>query len=370
MRKIIKKLHLYFALVLCIPLVLQGLAGATMVFQREVSDSQLRSNHHFTEGTHRNVSEIIAAAKTAVPDDFSATLVQIPFEEKSPAAVRFTKKAKERKSMLEVAVDPVSLVVVRVKNPATDFFSLVKKFHTSLFIPGPIGKNIVGAYGLVLLFMAISGLIIWWPKPNMWRMAFTFKLNSKGRQFYRGSHGAVGFWSLLPLMIVSFAGVYLAYTPATTSFILAIFPGQDLKASASKIRVQPQEKQLNIDEVINVGKSAAATDEKLLSINLPAKPDQPYRINFAPQNYRDGKPLITVFVDQYQQKVIEKRDPALYSIGEKIIAWQHALHTGEGTWYVWKFMVFLIGFSPLFFSITGIALWWIKKKSKRKAVAI
>ncbi len=368
MRKILKKIHLYLALILCFPLVLQGLIGATLVFQKEISEILLRQNHLFAEGEIQSPSRLIELAQKEIPEGFAATLVKIPTEKKSPAVIRFTKNG-EKKSMLEALIDPVSGELLRIKNSETDFFRLIKKFHTSLFISGEIGKTIVGNFGLVILFMCLSGVVLWWPRKGNLKRAVTFKFSSKGIKFYRELHGAFGFWFLPPLMLASFAGVYLTFTPATSAVILSIFSGRDLRATAAEFKVEPQKNALTLDSVVSLASSAVEPEEKLLLINIPAKPSQPYRVNFAPKNYQEGEPSIAVFVDQFQQKIIEKRDPNFYLVGEKIIAWQHALHAGEGFGIVWKITVFLVGFLPLFFSITGIAFWLKKKKEKAARLA-
>lgn len=368
MKKLLKKLHLYLALALCLPLVLQGLTGAILVFQKPISNSLLRQNHTFSEGEIQTPNALITAAQTQIPEGFSATLVKLPAEENSPATIRFTKKG-EKTTMLEALIDPVSLEVLKIKNPETDFFRLIKKFHVSLFIPGQSGKNIVGSFGFVMIFMSLSGLVLWWPKPHNLKRAFTFEFAAKGRRFNRDLHSAIGFWTLWVLLVTSFAGVFLAFTPATTATILAIFPGQDLRASASAIKVEPTEKSLSLDEATSLATSSVSTDEKLLSLSLPAKKDQPLCFNFAPKNYSEGEPAITVFVDQFQQKIIEKRDPALFSVGETIVAWQHALHAGEGLGWLWKIVVFGTGFLPLLFSITGITMWIQKKRNKARVKA-
>ncbi len=369
MRKILKKLHLYLAITLCIPLVLQGITGLIMVFQHEISNYQLHTKHVFASGEIQAPSKIIISALTQVPEGSKVNSIKLPIAEKSPAVVRLTKKIEEKKSIFEVVVDPVSLEIIEVKNPENDFFKNLKKFHSSLFIPGQTGKNIVGTFGLVMLFMVISGLVIWWPKKITFKRAMTFKFSSTGKQFHRDLHSAVGFWTSLIIFITSFAGVYLAFTPQTTATILAIFPGKDLKKSANEMVIDPGSSFLTIDELADFAAQKVSSDDKLLSINFPMKPEQPFRINFVPKNYEDGEPIITVFIDQYWQRILEVRDPKNYSLGEKIIAWQHSIHAGEGLGYLWKITVFLTGFLPLLFSITGISLWLIKRKSKKLKAA-
>ena len=361
MRKVIKKLHLYFALILCLPLVLQGLSGALLVFEREILEQE---KYVASAEKIPNFGKIIAAAKKEVPQEFTANSIR--FED--IATIRFSQKSAEKNSTLEVKIDPISLQILQIKEPQKNFFDTIKKFHTNLLIQGPTGRNIVGSFGLVMLFMAISGLILWWPKRKKqkvdWYRIFTFKFSSEGKKFHRDLHSAVGFWTSIFLLIASFSGVYLAFPQATGNFVTKIFPGENF-TPGNLIKATPTEKPpLTIDEVIALAKSEIAADAKLISLNIPSKADQPYRLNFAPKNYEAGEPLIAIFIDPWQKKIIEKRDPSNYKIGEKINSWQHTLHVGQGLGVFWKFSTFLVGFLPLLFSITGIAMWLMKSRKK------
>ena len=78
--------------------------------------------------------------------------------------------------------------------------------------------------------------------------------------------------------------------------------------------------------------------------------------------------MITVFVDPWARRVIEVLDPRRFSIGERILAWQHALHAGEALGWAWKILVFLSGFLPLLFALTGVSMWWIKRSRRRSPI--
>jgi uncharacterized iron-regulated membrane protein len=45
-----------------------------------------------------------------------------------------------------------------------------------------------------MLFMALSGLFLWWPKKAFLKCALTFKFADKGKKFHRDLQGAAGFW--------------------------------------------------------------------------------------------------------------------------------------------------------------------------------
>jgi len=350
MRKLIKKLHLYAALILCLPLIIQGLSGATLVFQHELSAKK----YVLAEGEKKPLSEIISAAKVQMEDGFK--LNSIRFDE--AATLRFSKRDEGRPMMKEVVIDPVSLQVLEIKDSQNDIFRLIKKFHASLLIEGETGKNIVAVYGFVLLFMTISGIILWWPKAGNLKRALTFKWSSEGKKFHRDIHAAFGFWFSILLLITSFSGIYLVYPKGTSAFIASIFPARDLRETP---KANPSDNEpITIDEAL-----ALSGEENLVSVMIPGKPDQPYRFNFAPQNYRTGQPQVIVFVDQYEKRILEIRDPQKYSLGETITIWLHSLHEGQGLGLVYQIAIFCVGFLPLLFSITGITLWYLKRKSKK-----
>ena len=369
MRKILKKIHLYLALVLCFPLILQGLSGAILVFDHEISRRFSFSDHEFSSQNIRPIDEIISAAKDKTPEGFKANFIKID----DAATVRFSKKVDEKNVNLEVALDPASLEILLVRNPQDNPLNTIKRFHTNLLIQGPLGRNFIGYYGFTMLFMAISGLVIWFPKKGMrskemFRRILTFKLSSTGKKLYRDLHASIGAWASIFILISSFSGVYLAFPQGTGNFIATIFHGKNF-AAANSIKAEPlvadlKVEALKIDDAIEIAKNALGQDLEFVSSGIPTKPDQPFRINFAEKNHQDGAPFTTAFIDPWSKKIIEKREPNNYSLSESIISWQSPLHEGRGLGLIWSVIVFLVGFLPLFFSITGIAMWWLKKGKK------
>ncbi len=210
MKKILKKIHLYLALVLCLPLILQGLSGSIMVFRNQISAAILNYKYDFAKGEVASKELIVQAAQQQAGEDLVVSSVKISQEKNTAAKVRFAKNG-EKKPVLEIVIDPVSLQVLEVNDPSKNFFRLLKKFHEDLFIEGKVGRNIVGIYGFTMLFMCLSGLVLWWPKAGMLKRALTFKFSDTGKKLHRDLHGSFGFWFLLPLLVSSITGIYLIY---------------------------------------------------------------------------------------------------------------------------------------------------------------
>jgi uncharacterized iron-regulated membrane protein len=102
---------------------------------------------------------------------------------------------------------------------------------------------------------------------------------------------------------------------------------------------------------------------------LPTRPDQPFRVGFSRAGQERGAPVVSVFVDPWARRVIEVLDPRQFTTGERILAWQHALHAGEALGWVWKILVFLSGFLPTLFVVTGASMWWMKRVCRQSPVA-
>ena len=77
--------------------------------------------------------------------------------------------------------------------------------------------------------------------------------------------------------------------------------------------------------------------------------------------------MITVSVDPWQGKVLAVQDPRRMKTVDWIGVWQRPLHEGGGLGALWRFLVFLSGFLPLLFVITGLSMWWLKRRARRSA---
>ena len=67
----------------------------------------------------------------------------------------------------------------------------------------------------------------------------------------------------------------------------------------------------------------------------------------------------SVYIDPWRAKVAGMRDPSA-----SFLAWQRPVHQGTGLGPVWRALVFLTGFVPSLFVVTGVIMW--AKKRKRR----
>src|SRR6185437_4208055 len=80
---------------------------------------------------------------------------------------------------------------------------------------------------------------------------------------------------------------------------------------------------------------------------------------------------IIAFVDPWQRRVIELRDPSGYSPAERLVASMHAIHEGSAFGWGWRALVFLSGLLSALFATSGIWMWLLKRRLRqhRRAAA-
>jgi uncharacterized iron-regulated membrane protein len=386
------QLHLWTGLALMLPLVMMGVTGAVLVYAHDLE-------HLFgqgeppatTAGEWRTPGEIIEAAKAAnVEPGRIPIAMRWPIEVGEPAAVRLSRPgmATERSAQrsvpregaargavpiqspfagsLQILIDPVSLQVLETQQAMTGWLRFFHDLHGHLFIAGGLGRELVGWLGVALLVLGCSGLYLWWPRPDQWKAAFIVRRTAKGLRFNRELHGAVGIWSLVLFMLVNFTGVYLAFPQQISAAVNAVWPGRDMRAAMFQARVEPMRgvQPMGVNEAVELARSKVP-DGRFLNAFLSIRPDQAMRVGLIRADHAEGAPIITVIIDPFRKSVVDVFDPQAMSTGERIIAWQRALHYGIGLGDGYKFLVFVSGVIIPVFAVTGFLMWWLKRRNRR-----
>jgi uncharacterized iron-regulated membrane protein len=97
------------------------------------------------------------------------------------------------------------------------FFKVMTNWHRWLALSGEnrkAGKAVTGAGNIVFLFLALSGLYLWWPSKwtrGMVRTIAWFRggLSNKARD--SNWHYVFGFWCLVPLVFIIVSAVVISY---------------------------------------------------------------------------------------------------------------------------------------------------------------
>jgi uncharacterized iron-regulated membrane protein len=362
-RRLVAQIHLWAGLVFCVPLVLLGLTGSILVFEDELRGAVgPAAGHQAAGGAARPASEIIAAARAVAPAGLFPVGYTAPPEAGALATVRLAPARRDGPGadVVRVKVDPVALQAI--VEPPDGFFRQIFFLHSTLLLKNREGRQLVGWLGIAMLVMGVSVLVKRWPRRNRWRQAFAVSRHARGFRLYRELHGAAGIWGVAVFVIVSFAGVYLAFPETVRSVVDLVSPARDLRGQAAAVRVEPVAgaEPLTVDAALDLAQ-AGVPGARPISAFLPTRPDQPFRIGLLRTGQERGAPAVTMLVDPWAHRVVEILDPRQFTIAERLLAWQHALHAGQALGWAWKLLVFLCGLLPLLFVVSGVAMWWLRR---------
>lgn len=133
----------------------------------------------------------------------AVTYLSAPSHPRAPAAalVRYDEHDTRR-----VFIDPHRHAVLGDR-PFLDAQSFVRVFHKQFNIStssgGFHGTWIVGAFAIVLLGAAVTGLLAF---PRWWRALFTVRLGSGARAAWSDVHRSLGAWALLFTVVIALTG--------------------------------------------------------------------------------------------------------------------------------------------------------------------
>ena len=371
MRDILRRIHLAIGAILCVPLVVLGLSGSVLVFEDELRAALEPTPHAFTAGEARPLAQIVESARAAAPQEWVPSLVLPAARYGDSVEVRFSdpKRGPSPGGRL-VFVDPVSGVVLGTREGTQGILRQIASLHSNLLMRDLGGRSVIGWLGVAMVMLGLTGPLLWWPRRRQWRAAFRIRRDAGAYALLRDLHGVVGICGVGVLLVVSVTGVYLAFPQSVGAAISTLLPVRDLRPNAGAFRVTPQPGRapLAIDAAVALAR-AAVPDAGVRSVFLPLRPEQPYRVILTHARTRAGAPPVTAFVDPWLGRVIERRDPAEYSVGERIVAWQRALHAGAGLGWPWRGLVFLSGFLPPLFAASGVTMWLLKRRARNRGGA-
>jgi uncharacterized iron-regulated membrane protein len=93
--------------------------------------------------------------------------------------------------------------------------------HDNL-LAGPVGRLGNGIGAMVVMVSIATGVVLWWPGTRRWWKSLLVPRPSRTPRFWWHLHSALGFWSLLLLLMWIVTGIYFAF-PAPFEGLMGLF---------------------------------------------------------------------------------------------------------------------------------------------------
>lgn len=352
-RKVIFWLHLVAGFVGGIVIFIMCVTGALLSFEKDIAEFAERDMRYVaqTENAQKlSVQEILAKVAAAKPNA-KPSAIALPNKPDAAWQVSLGRDG-------QIFVNPYSGEITG--EGATGwrgFFRTMTDLHRWIALSGdnrPIGKAITGACNLMFLFLAISGIYIWFPRRLSWKhfkaaLTLRWKVRGKARDF--NWHTVLGFWSSLILIVLTLTATVISYTWASN--LLYTLTGNEVPQQQQQQQNQPNEQAPVLPENINAVWAKAESHSptwKTISMRLPiAKEAAVFTIDEGIYWNIFGRSTLTV--DTKTAEVAKWETYGEQNSARQIRSWFRFTHTGETGGFVGQ----LIGF---FACIGGAILVW------------
>ena len=222
MKKIFRKIHLWLSVPFGLIITLVCFSGAMLVFENEANEWFRRDLYYVetVKGSPLPMDKLLEKVATTLPDSVSVTGVSISSD---PGRAYQVSLSKPRRASLYVDQYTGE---VKGKSERSGFFMFMFRMHRWLLDsmnPGNEGifwgKMIVGVSTLLLVFVLISGIVIWWPRTRK-ALKNSLKITAtKGwRRFWYDLHVAGGMYALIFLLAMALTGLTWSFPWYRTAY--------------------------------------------------------------------------------------------------------------------------------------------------------
>jgi uncharacterized iron-regulated membrane protein len=352
-RKLILNLHLWVGLGAAILLLLTGASGALLVFEDQIDHAL---NPH--------LSHVVVTGKP-----LTLTALQETLERQYPGGRVLGFGLPDRDDLsyeayvqpvsgdgIPVALDQYNGRVLGVWND-NRFVRKLHGFHTHL-LAGEIGSEIVGWGSVFVLFLSVTGLILWW------RSKITYvNFQTSGPKFQYDLHSTTGILSSLFLLAFALTGIVVHWER----------PAQKWANSISHVSRPPQPK----PDIPKAGATPLDPDHLLAAAQAAVPGARATVINFADDSTHPALVIFRfpedhtpagrtrVFLDAYTGKVLSlassREAPMTVAYVTRL---NREIHTGDIGGWPTRLLAAISSICLPLLAITGPLLWWQRRQRR------
>lgn len=362
-KKILTKLHWLIGITLGLVMLIMGTTGALLSFQDEIS-AALNSDQ----------TKVSAPSDTAMPNvadvltELRQRQAQVPTQ-----LINFS----DRELIWEIGfadgkrvqwfdLNPYDLSLRPQQRRGEAFFEAVEDLHRRLML-GDEGKLLTGISTLTLIYLALSGLYLRWPRSaaslKQW-LGCDARL--KGRGFWRQLHVALGTWVLLPFLLIALTGLFWSfdwYRNGLFQITGAERPAP--RAPAANVSADTVAARFNAAAYQSISEQIAQhiPHYSRLQWRFPLQENQPIEIRYltGAEAHRRASNVLQLDAQNFTVLKHERYDEL--STGSKIMRSIFVLHSGQFFGWPGMLAMFIASLSLPFFFITG---WWLYLKRRAR----
>jgi uncharacterized iron-regulated membrane protein len=345
-------LHRYVGLTIAAALLLVTLSGAVLVFEDDL-DRALTPQLSFVAvgGTALPVGTLVARARAAAP---SMQLGAVSFPERPDHSLQISARTPTEPST--IYLDPYTGAVLGMRSASAREAGLARRIHvlhTRLFA-GEIGEWIVGVITALTLFMAVTGLVLWWP-----RKIIGVKTTASWRRITFDLHNVFGVYASAVFLFIALTGMMISFERITDPLLTTL--NDSSWPEAPRRSPVPSRQALPIDTLAERAR-AALPGAFLKSLGLPdAKSGMVVAGMKYPEDRTPGG-RSRVFLDPYSGEPLAVWNTRAAPLGTRIINLKRSAHTGDIFGGLTRAVYFVTAVMLAGQILTGVFIWGNRRR--------
>jgi uncharacterized iron-regulated membrane protein len=352
-RRALFQLHLWAGIGLGLYVFVIGLSGSILMFREELAGPSA----NFAAIAERDapmigVPAVVAAARAVRP---TAQLLGVY----APATAHepYLAWVQEHEVIDPVAVHPTTGAILGVRRQR-EWLDWLQNLHFYL-LGGETGLIVNGVGGLLLLAMALTGLVIWWPGVGSWRRSLVVDFSRNWKRINWDLHSAIGFWTSAMIVMWAATGVNFAFPAefrAVVNAVSKLSVAEPVAASAYPA-AGTGGNLLDLATAITIAQEKVP-DATLVRISFPSTGAADLQVVMAPGGVRRANEI--GYVSLYfgsDGALLEQRRHDVASLGDLVMAWVGAAHTGNFGGSPVKILWAALGIAPSLLFVTGVLMW-------------
>lgn len=349
MKKVVFQIHLWGGLALGLYAFLIGITGSVLVFREEIVD-WISPLPQIQDTRPAESLEAIRSGIQAHYPAWHAWSLGAPTEPGEPWSSYLLQRGKGRM----VFADSQGRVIGE-RNLEGTSLELFEKFHSNLLLPR--GRLWNGIAGLLLLLVAISGLVLWWPAAGAWNNAFRVVRRANWKGLVYDLHRVGGAIMVAFVVLFCITGAYFTWPAVYRDIAASLLP---VKPKPQSAPVRTEGTRLAVDSLVASARRAMP-EGKLLRVLVPQGNKDPVRVVFAHGETTDNRKTSQLTMNPHTGEILGVDDYRQRRAGDQLVSWMGPLHTGHFGGPVGglalKFVWALAGLAMPALLVTGFIMW-------------
>ena len=399
------KIHWFLGITAGIILLVVGVTGAIMSFEKEILRAINQDSYYVsvpTEQKKLSTKELLEKFQISNPN---AKINSISFssDATSSTVVNIAGEGENARKGISKYVNPYTAEVLP-DLVGKDFFGFILRLHRWLAFPQDIrevGKQTVAISTISLIILIISAIVIYWGRiKHAFFKSFTFKFKHKGRAFLSTMHSAIGMWVIPFYLLAALTGLSWSYD-WYNNFLYKIAgvekpqkmqqpqsqnsqgkpetqkveEHKERKPEAERIEGQKEgsEQQREVKKTNNFDSHQKAVemfnifvqrDYSTVTLRFPQK-GTVYSFNYLDTNPAHNRATNSLELDVNSWQLLKHERYENKPLNEQLMKSIFPLHTGEYFGIIGQIGMFLASSLMALFTITGFMLYLNRHKKKK-----